>query len=62
MINGGWKCYFGLKNNSSSQQISSCGIIRNSSLRLLSLLLSYMVVKFEVAPSLEDCREGSSKS
>jgi hypothetical protein len=31
------------------------GIRRNSSLRLLSLMLSYMVVKFGVATSLENC-------
>jgi len=40
-----------------NQQTFSYVIRRNSSLRLSSLLRLYMVVKFEVATSLENCGE-----
>jgi hypothetical protein len=47
MINGGWKAYFGLENNCKSIDFWLWEKI-NSSLRLLSSLLSYMDVKFGV--------------
>jgi len=48
MIHEGWKDYFGTL---------GCGIKRKSSLRLLSLMLSYMVVKFGASTSVDNHEE-----
>jgi hypothetical protein len=52
MINGGWKYYYGLENNCKKTFVY--GIRNNFSLRLLSLMLSYMDVKFGDVVRLEN--------
>ena len=47
MINGGWKAYFGLENNYKSTNLVMWDK-KNSSLKLLSSMLSCMVVKYRV--------------
>ena len=56
MINGGWKSYFGLENNY-NQPIWSCGIKISSSLKLLSSMLSCMVLKYVGATFVENFEE-----
>jgi hypothetical protein len=56
MINERWKAYYGLENNCKLMDFGY-GIKKSSSLRLLSLLLNNMDVKFEDVVSLENPRE-----
>jgi hypothetical protein len=53
MINGGWKAYYGLENNCKLADLWLWDK-KKSSLRLLSLILSYMDVNFGDAVSLEN--------
>jgi hypothetical protein len=62
MINGGWKAYYGFENNCKSMDLWLYGIKKKSSLKLLSHMLSYMLVKFGVPSSLKNHGERKSKS